>query len=206
MKEVFSGRPASLRSRRHLRSFAAIVLTVWFVLPSSAGYGDETHYLGHRGESQKALKRGYRETKKAEGEEQEWQVYFRAMSGQFTVLEKRAGYNNWTSLRFYAQFRKGTLYPIDADEYDHRAGRVGKGGYPIYLPRGLDSIVMKKTARTGGLLSQLKDGDRITVTGRLKESRYVQDMRVLKGFVNVADEVERGWEQDDPETDPDGVD
>lgn len=48
------------------------------------------------------------------------------MSGQFTVLEKRAGYTNANSLRLYAQFREGTLYPVDADEYGRRPAGQGK--------------------------------------------------------------------------------
>jgi len=132
--------------------------------------------------------------------------YFRAMSGQFTVLEKRAGYTNANSLRLYAQFREGTLYPVDADKYGRWARRAGQDGYPIYLPRGLDSIVMKKTARTSGLLAQLKDGDKIPVTGKLRESRYAKDTRELRGFVHVAEGIERGWGQDDQGIQPDGAD
>lgn len=167
-------------------------------------------YIGRKGQSRIELQKNYRETRDREGERWEWEVIFRGLSEEYEPLEKRAGFDRKNSYRFYAQGSEEDSNPVDLDDLDAKAREAGKRKYLLYLPEGIHSFVMERNAGNKAVLSQLVDGQKITIVGTVKESHFTNkwfgqsskgnilttydNSKRVKGFVHIAETIENGWQ------------
>jgi hypothetical protein len=155
--------------------------------------GYSADYIGRKGEEKKELRRSYRDSKRKEGHPLGWEVMFRGVGKGYTPLEKKAGFSERNSLKIYVQYSGGDLIPIDIRDLDTKAKEAGKDIFPLYLPEDIGVSVLENNLKNMQMLTLLKDGDKITLLGTIKESRYRGGARKLSGFVHIAQEIKVGW-------------
>ncbi len=174
---------------------AAAVLLVAAVAPSGHAEGK---YMGRdRKEMERIVEPRFREAEGRVGQPREWRVIFRAVSRSFTPLEENGGFRKETSLRFYVQYAIGRPIHLNPGKLDRTAEKAGTDFYPVYLPDGIGVFVLEKSTANSRLLESLADGDRITVRGTTRLSRYDSAGRILKGFNHVAEEIAPGWGEEE---------
>ncbi len=155
--------------------------------------GHSADYIGRKGEKRREIRSRYRESERKEGQPLKWEVVFRGVGKGYTPSEKKAGFSKRNSLKIYVQYSEGNLIPIDIQELDDRAKEAGKDIFPIYLPEDIGAFVLERNSKNLQMLKQLKNGDRITISGTIKESRFRSGSRKLTGFVNIAKVIKEGW-------------